>query len=69
MGVSKGDYIMVQININKEKCDGCRTCVDTCPVGVYDMREGKSVALNTNECLVCKACEMQCPNGAIEIVE
>lgn len=60
---------MVEIKIDKEKCDGCGTCVDTCPVEVFEIREEKSVAVNPGECLVCLACEVQCPSGAIKIIE
>jgi NAD-dependent dihydropyrimidine dehydrogenase PreA subunit len=60
---------MVEIKINLEKCTGCATCVDTCPVGVYEIRNGKSQAVKVDECLVCRACETQCPEGAIEVIE
>ena len=60
---------MVEIKIDMEKCDGCRTCVDTCPVEVFEIREGKSVAVNLDECLICRVCETKCPNSAIEVIE
>ncbi len=60
---------MVEIKVDAEKCNGCETCVDTCPVGVYEMEDGKSVVVNLEDCLVCRACEMQCPEGAIEVIE
>lgn len=60
---------MVVIKVDLEKCDGCGTCVDVCPVEVFEIKEGKSVVVNSDECLVCRACEVQCPNNAIEIVE
>jgi NAD-dependent dihydropyrimidine dehydrogenase PreA subunit len=60
---------MVEIQVDVEKCTGCETCVDVCPVGVYEMQNGKSVAVNIEDCLICRACEMQCPEGAIQVIE
>ena len=60
---------MVEIKIDLDKCNGCGTCVDVCPVEVFEISEGKSVVVNLDECLVCMACETQCPNSAIEVIE
>lgn len=60
---------MVEINIDFGKCTGCGTCVDVCPVGVYELRDEKSAVVDVDECLVCRVCETECPEGAIEVVE
>jgi len=64
---------MVSVKVDAEKCTGCSTCADTCPVTVFELREigGKtvSVVVAEDQCIVCRACEVQCSEGAIAIVE
>jgi len=61
---------MVNITIDAEKCEGCGTCVDSCPVGIYSMEEGKAkISGNVDECVVCKTCEESCPTHAITVEE
>jgi len=60
---------MVKIVVDNDKCTGCSTCVDTCPVAVFEVKDGKSVPTKPEECLVCRACEVQCPENAIQVIE
>ena len=64
---------MVSVKVDVEKCTGCGTCVDTCPVAVFELQETgektMSVVVAEDECIVCRACEVQCPEQAIEIIE
>jgi NAD-dependent dihydropyrimidine dehydrogenase PreA subunit len=59
----------LEILIDNEKCTGCGTCVDVCPVAVFEMKEEKSVPTKIDECILCRACEVQCPENAIQIIE
>ena len=61
---------MVEIKIDADKCTGCGTCVDSCPVSIYEMKNDKAtISGNVEDCVVCRACESACPAGAIEVVE
>lgn len=60
---------MVKIYVDDDKCSGCGTCVDVCPVGVYelDTDAGKTKRKAEDECIECQACVDQCPEHAIQI--
>lgn len=61
---------MVEVKIDKEKCVGCSTCVETCPVSLYSMDGDKAVfSGDLEDCVVCRACESACPAAAIEVIE
>ncbi|MCK5628114.1 4Fe-4S binding protein [Candidatus Bathyarchaeota archaeon] len=60
---------MVKIAVDHNLCTGCETCADTCPVAIFEIKDGKAVSVNAEECLVCRACEVQCPEGAIQVIE
>lgn len=55
--------------VDEAKCQGCEECVDVCPVNVFEMQDGKSVAVNAEECLGCESCVEVCEPGAITIEE
>jgi NAD-dependent dihydropyrimidine dehydrogenase PreA subunit len=58
---------MPKVIVDKEKCTGCGTCVENCPVDVYEIKNEKAVPVNEDACIGCRLCESQCPEGAITI--
>ncbi len=60
---------MYLVTVDEAKCDGCGECVDTCPVDVLALVDGKSVAEDSSDCLGCESCVAVCPNEAITVQE
>ena len=65
------------IAVDFDLCNGDGTCIDVCPVSVFEWletpghptSEKKSDPIREADCIFCMACEVQCPNNAIEIIE
>ena len=55
--------------IDYSKCTACGTCIDVCPVGVFEKEGDKVVVKNPDACIQCRACEVSCPEKAIEVKE
>ena len=53
--------------INKEKCNGCLTCIEVCPVDVFSKDGKKAKVEKPEDCIGCRACEVQCPKSAIKV--
>ncbi|UCE74745.1 MAG: 4Fe-4S binding protein [Methanomassiliicoccales archaeon] len=54
--------------IDKEKCDGCATCVESCPAEAIAIEDEKA-KVDEDECVDCEACVDECPNSAISMSE
>lgn len=67
------DKQKIQVKVDLEKCTGCGTCVDICPLEVYTLViiDGKEKAspVNQIDCIGCRNCELACPLGAIQIIK
>lgn len=58
----------MEIRINKEKCTGCKICIDVCPAGAISIdNEGKAEI--DQRCTLCRLCVKECPENAIEVIE
>jgi NAD-dependent dihydropyrimidine dehydrogenase PreA subunit len=63
------------VAVDFDACDGDGTCINLCPVSVFEwfetsghpLSEKKSDPVNETACIQCMACEMQCPTKAIKV--
>ncbi|TKJ17881.1 4Fe-4S ferredoxin [Candidatus Woesearchaeota archaeon B3_Woes] len=58
---------MPKPTIDYKKCTNCGTCIEVCPVDVYEKKGDKTVVAKPDDCIGCKACEVQCPEKAITV--
>ena len=58
-----------KVELDKEKCTGCEECLEACTADVFEMRNGKSVAVSAINCVGCLSCLEVCEHEAIAVEE
>ncbi len=58
-----------KIDIDRDMCNGCRTCVDACFVDAlrWDPKEERPIVAYPEDCVWCLACEIACPVQCIQV--
>lgn len=58
---------VVTLQLDHDKCTGCRMCLIVCPHEVFDFRDKKAFIRAKDLCMECGACQRNCPEGAIQV--
>ena len=65
---------MSAVTVNWNRCSGKGTCLDVCPVGVFELQEIKdhpetlkAVPVNGENCVFCMKCVSTCIEDAITV--
>jgi len=59
--------MVVKIEIDYDKCIGCKKCVKICTYGVLEWLDDAPIIVNPSECKECGECSLNCPVDAISI--
>lgn len=59
-------FITGKPEVDKEKCNTCKECIDRCPVSAMSLTNDK-ISIKLDECIFCSLCSDICPQGAIRM--
>lgn len=51
----------------RDRCIGCRKCVDICPADAIKMLKDRKLSFDYNKCIRCYCCHEMCPANAIDL--
>lgn len=65
----KSKYLrnVTTLKLFKDKCIGCKMCVEVCPHGVFEIKSGKAEIIDKDACIECGACVNNCPTKALKV--
>ncbi len=55
-----------RVKLDSDKCSGCGTCTDRCPMDALSLNDGKTL-LNQNRCIGCGLCVSTCSTGSLKL--
>jgi len=56
-----------KVTVNHNRCVGCGTCIEKCPLSVFEMSNGKSLPNRELDCTFCQICQNSCNYHAITL--
>lgn len=57
----------VTLELDVEKCTGCRMCTKVCPRAVFEMQGQRAAIVDRGACIECGACSRNCAADAIAV--
>jgi len=58
---------VVTLQLDQQKCSGCKMCINVCPHEVFGFKDKKAFIAIKDHCMECGACKINCPEGAINV--
>ncbi|MEI6766814.1 MAG: mercury methylation ferredoxin HgcB [Bacteroidota bacterium] len=58
---------VVTLELDRQKCNACRMCIQVCPHEVFAIHDKKAFIQHKDSCMECGACARNCPEGAITV--
>ena len=55
------------LQLDTEKCNGCKKCLQVCPHAVFVIEDKKAQIVDRDACMECGACAMNCPERALAV--
>lgn len=60
---------MIEVKIDRDKCNKCLECIEVCPEGVLELVDGWPFHVYIEHCKQCGTCLNMCPEDAISVVK
>jgi len=58
---------VVTLEYDREKCTGCRRCLEVCPRAVFEIQDKKARIIDKDRCIECGACANNCAPEALRV--
>ena len=58
---------VVTLELDVNKCNGCKMCLYVCPHAVFAYENKRAVIADRDACMECGACALNCEPGAITV--
>ncbi|MCL4395121.1 MAG: 4Fe-4S binding protein [Chloroflexi bacterium] len=55
------------LELDAERCNGCKMCETVCPHGVLAVENRKACVVDLDACMECGACALNCQSEALSV--